>query len=130
MLLLQSDDVVLIALLQSPRATQKEIKQAYYNIMRSCHPDIAGASMSADEEDDGSADDVCAFINAAVMEVSTTPAFQQSSSWLCMIDADKLAVHRALYTVTDCNNQACIRARVLQSIANSRCPCSHLGAGA
>lgn len=35
-----------------------------------------------------------------------------SSSWLCMIDADKLAVHRALYTVTDCNNQACIRARV------------------
>jgi len=29
--------------------------------------------MSADEEDDGSADDVCAFINAAVMEVYTTP---------------------------------------------------------
>ena len=59
-------------LLQSPRATQKEIKQAYYNIMRSCHPDVAGASVSADEEDDGSTDDVCAFINAAVMEVMTS----------------------------------------------------------
>lgn len=59
-------------LVQSPRATQKEIKQAYYNIMRSCHPDVAGASMSADEEDDGSADDVCAFINAAVMEVQSS----------------------------------------------------------
>jgi len=28
-----------------------------------------------------------------------------------MIDADKLAVHQALYVITDCNNQACIRAR-------------------
>ena len=37
--------------------------------MRACHPDVAGASMSADEEDDGGTDDVCAFINAAVMEV-------------------------------------------------------------
>ena len=37
--------------------------------MRACHPDVAGASVSADEEDDGSADDVCVFINAAVMEV-------------------------------------------------------------
>ncbi len=55
--------------LQSPRATEKEIKQAYKNLMRACHPDVAAASMSADFEDDGSADDVCVFINAAVMEV-------------------------------------------------------------
>ncbi len=72
--------------MQSPRATQKEIKQAYYNIMRSCHPDVAGASMSADEEDDGSADDVCAFINAAVMEVQTSLIvplpYPQATAWL------------------------------------------------
>ncbi len=42
--------------------------------MRACHPDVAGASISTDEEDDGSADDVCVFINAAVMEVKL-PSF-------------------------------------------------------
>lgn len=36
--------------------------------MRACHPDVAGASISIDEEDIG-ADDVCVFINTAVMEV-------------------------------------------------------------
>lgn len=41
--------------------------------MRACHPDVAAASMSADDEDDGSADDVCVFINAAVMEVQVMP---------------------------------------------------------
>ena len=45
---------------QSPGATEKEIKQAYYRVMRACHPDVA---VSLDEEDDGEAGEVCVFVN-------------------------------------------------------------------
>lgn len=47
--------------LQSPTASQREIKQAYYRIMRACHPDVV---VSLDEEDDGDdAAEVCVFVN-------------------------------------------------------------------
>ena len=53
-------------LAQSPDASEREIKQAYYKVMRACHPDVA---MSLDEEDDGEAAEVCVFVND-IYEVS------------------------------------------------------------
>ena len=37
-------------IVQAPGASEKEIKAAYYRIMRACHPDVV---VSLDEEDDG-----------------------------------------------------------------------------
>ena len=45
-------------LLQAPTATERDIKRAYYNSMRSCHPDLA-----ASQEDEESATEVCVFLN-------------------------------------------------------------------
>ena len=48
-------------IVQAPGASEKEIKAAYYRIMRACHPDVV---VSLDEEDDGSeAQEVCVFVN-------------------------------------------------------------------
>ncbi len=48
---------------QAPTASEREIKQAYRNSMRSCHPDFAFAS---GEEDEESANTVCVFLNDIV----------------------------------------------------------------
>lgn len=48
---------------QAPTASEREIKQAYRNSMRSCHPDFAIAS---GEEDEESATTVCVFLNDIV----------------------------------------------------------------
>lgn len=47
--------------LQTPDASQKEIKQAYYRVMRACHPDVIGREDEGEE--DGSAEEVCVFVN-------------------------------------------------------------------
>lgn len=48
----------------SPGADVKEIKRAYYNIMRSCHPDRASASYSSIDGDDlMEVNEFCAMLN-------------------------------------------------------------------
>jgi len=38
----------LLPLLQSPRSIRSEIKRAYYNIMKDCHPDLSGDEESTE----------------------------------------------------------------------------------
>lgn len=38
----------LLPLLQSPRSSRSEIKRAYYNIMKDCHPDLSGDEESTE----------------------------------------------------------------------------------
>ena len=65
--------------LQEPGASEKEIKAAYYRIMRACHPDVV---VSLDEEDDGSdAQEVCVFVNDIYEVCSLHP---------CVVAADVL----------------------------------------
>jgi hypothetical protein len=52
---------------QSPSANEREIKQAYYRIMRACHPDVVGSLDDEEEEDDAA--EVCVFVND-IYEVS------------------------------------------------------------
>ena len=52
--------IICLHAVQSPDASEREIKQAYYKVMRACHPDVA---VSLDEEDDGEAAEVCVFVN-------------------------------------------------------------------
>ena len=44
--------------MQAPTATEREIKRAYHNSMRSCHPDFASS-----RDDEESATEVCVFLN-------------------------------------------------------------------
>ncbi|KAJ8432348.1 hypothetical protein Cgig2_021118 [Carnegiea gigantea] len=53
-----------VTFLQTPDATQEEIKKAYYNCMKACHPDLSG--------DDPESTDFCKFINE-VYEVLSDP---------------------------------------------------------
>ena len=43
---------------QAPTATERDIKRAYHNSMRSCHPDFASS-----RDDEESATEVCVFLN-------------------------------------------------------------------
>jgi hypothetical protein len=47
--------VIVLACFQMPDATPKQIKKAYYNCMKSCHPDLSG--------NDPDVTNFCMFIN-------------------------------------------------------------------
>jgi hypothetical protein len=49
------DLVTIIACFQMPDATPQQIKKAYYNCMKSCHPDLSG--------NDPDVTNFCMFIN-------------------------------------------------------------------
>lgn len=58
-------DLLLLVVLQSPEASGGQIKQAYYGMMKECHPDLTG------EHPDSTA--FCKFINE-VYEVKASCA--------------------------------------------------------
>lgn len=50
----------MLCVCQTPDASEKEIKQAYYRVMRACHPDVVSVE---GEDDESSAEEVCVFVN-------------------------------------------------------------------
>jgi hypothetical protein len=93
---------------QSPGASEKEIKQAYYRVMRACHPDVA---VSLDEDDDGEAGEVCVFVNdiyeVPCFRMHVLPCSQRAFSFfgalaqcvVCMqtlMDAERRAAYDAI----------------------------------
>ncbi len=51
---------LMLCVCQTPDASEKEIKQAYYRVMRACHPDVVSVE---GEDDESSAEEVCVFVN-------------------------------------------------------------------
>ena len=68
-----------LAVLQTPDATQEQIKKAYYNCMKACHPDLSG--------DDPESTDFCKFINE-VYEVGLV----KNSFIIVVVSATKLQI--------------------------------------